>query len=926
MKMTYNAPRKTTRIYSQRFFLCLAACSITINSFAATVSQSKGAKPLTQAPVNVQSGGSSPVQLAPRQVFSKQLLPTLSAGASVAYVVVKFKEDLTVERRNNDFALVNGSRLNVINDIVRPYASDRISGLFRRPASSLKRVRESLSQARGRQLATLENYYQIAVTDPSEAQDLVTRLNKRNEVEIAYAMPVPEEAGDIAPPTPSYVASQDYLEPAPGGVNALFAQTQPGGDGSGVKIIDIEIAWNQTHEDLDAAALAFVAITSSSTDVNHGTAVLGEMIGGANGYGVTGICPGAQVGMISVAVLSIAEALYTTADYLDPGDAVLIELHSPGPHFNFEVRQDQKGYVCMEYFPAEYDAIQYLWARGIVVVEAAGNGAENFNDAGLYGQLFDTTYRNSHAIIVGAGYPAVSASDRTRLSFSNYGTRVNLQGYGSGVYTTGYGDLFNPGNDINQRYTSSFSGTSSASPIVTGSVVDLQGRYKFLNGSVMTSDMIRDILVATGSAQTGNISEHIGPRPNLLAAFAALPTPPSLYADPIYLDTTQDLGDIGASTVVLHNRSGANTLNYVIAAEDSLALATVDWLQASPSSGSIPANDSALLTVTLDGSSLTDRIAPYSGVIKVNWGPSPGPTDSQTVVPVYLTIPCMDTTYHAISSDSAGGPTYSWIDITTSGVKIPAANFYNTASNPLDDGTAGPFFLQMDFPFFGVNYSNVWIGVNGAISFTDTAVNSNGFFDAFNVPLSPLNTFVSAFWNDLTMDVPGGGHGDIYVKGYTNDKFVITWNRMGNFNSTADTMTTFQIILYRNGNIVMQHQNVGSTGLDTSAVVGVEEQECDYEAYYSATGPLDFIPQNNSAVLFKYTTPVYVMSGDADNSTDINIGDVTYLIAYIFSGGPAPVPLAAGDVDCSSDINISDVTYLISYIFSSGPSPCLYAI
>jgi hypothetical protein len=62
--------------------------------------------------------------------------------------------------------------------------------------------------------------------------------------------------------------------------------------------------------------------------------------------------------------------------------------------------------------------------------------------------------------------------------------------------------------------------------------------------------------------------------------------------------------------------------------------------------------------------------------------------------------------------------------------------------------------------------------------------------------------------------------------------------------------------------------------------------------------------------------------GDADDSGGIDIDDAVYLIAYIFSGGPAPDPVQAGDVDCSGGIDIDDVVYLIAYIFASGPVPC----
>ena len=63
--------------------------------------------------------------------------------------------------------------------------------------------------------------------------------------------------------------------------------------------------------------------------------------------------------------------------------------------------------------------------------------------------------------------------------------------------------------------------------------------------------------------------------------------------------------------------------------------------------------------------------------------------------------------------------------------------------------------------------------------------------------------------------------------------------------------------------------------------------------------------------------------GDANGSGGVDIGDVTYLIAYIFSAGAGPVyDVLLGDADCSSDINISDVTHIIAYIFSGGPAPC----
>jgi PKD repeat protein len=63
------------------------------------------------------------------------------------------------------------------------------------------------------------------------------------------------------------------------------------------------------------------------------------------------------------------------------------------------------------------------------------------------------------------------------------------------------------------------------------------------------------------------------------------------------------------------------------------------------------------------------------------------------------------------------------------------------------------------------------------------------------------------------------------------------------------------------------------------------------------------------------------LRGDADNSGDHNIFDVTYLISYLYMDGPPPISLRAGDANADDNINIFDVTYLIAYLYMSGPPP-----
>jgi hypothetical protein len=62
--------------------------------------------------------------------------------------------------------------------------------------------------------------------------------------------------------------------------------------------------------------------------------------------------------------------------------------------------------------------------------------------------------------------------------------------------------------------------------------------------------------------------------------------------------------------------------------------------------------------------------------------------------------------------------------------------------------------------------------------------------------------------------------------------------------------------------------------------------------------------------------------GDANGDGDISVGDVVFLISYIFRGGSAPVPVEAGDANCDDDVNTGDAVYLISLVFRGGPAPC----
>jgi len=363
----------------------------------------------------------------------------------------------------------------------------------------------------------------LMVAAPEGPERALAALRADPSVEIASIVPVTTLAAvgpgrtepDSCPvATPSFESYQGYLGPAPHGIDAPAAWRQ-GARGQGVWFADIEGGWNAQHEDLPGDRMTHVggAVFRDPSWRAHGTAVLGEVVGRDNGKGVVGIAPDVErVFTSSIGGVAVADAIDVAAEQLRPGDVLLIELQSTGPRGR---------YIPVELWDDVFDAIRAATARGVVVIEAAGNGGEDL-DHWIYGRAFDRTHRDSGAILVGAGGPPREGyADRERLEFSNYGSRVDVQGWGRKVATLDYGDL-QACSGADRHYTGEFAGTSSASPIVAGAAVILEGVAR-ARGHVLGPTELRLLLRQTGTPQAGDTAEAIGPRPDLARALRAMP-------------------------------------------------------------------------------------------------------------------------------------------------------------------------------------------------------------------------------------------------------------------------------------------------------------------------------------------------------------------------------------------------------------------
>ncbi len=366
--------------------------------------------------------------------------------------------------------------------------------------------------------AALDDYYVLQFADDVDVASRVAELQQSPLVVEAYEPP----AAPPPPPdtTPDFGAMQTYFDPAPVGVNRAQQANVPGGDGSRVKVVDVEYGWNLRHEDVSKARDALVpngTPVDPFDDNNHGTAVLGELVADDNGFGVNGLTTGATLNVVNTfnreRGWDIPGALAVAESITSPGDVVLIEQQTVGPNGN---------YVPVEWDAANYAAIMALTDAGRVVVEAGANGGQNLDDKALFGKRFPQGKKNSGAIIVGAGEACAGSTNlRSRLSFSNYGRRVDVQGPGDCVVTTGYGGLY--GDRANSYYTATFAGTSSASPIVAAAAASVSSSYLERRGKPLLPKRIRSILERSGTPQDKRVDKgNIGPLPNLAKA---LPKP-----------------------------------------------------------------------------------------------------------------------------------------------------------------------------------------------------------------------------------------------------------------------------------------------------------------------------------------------------------------------------------------------------------------
>jgi hypothetical protein len=163
--------------------------------------------------------------------------------------------------------------------------------------------------------------------------------------------------------------------------------------------------------------------------------------------------------------------------------------------------------------------------------------------------------------------------------------------------------------------------------------------------------------------------------------------------------------------------------------------------------------------------------------------------------------------YRWIDSDEPGGPAFNWIDISSTGTRIPL----------VDDDNQGPFAHGFTCDFYGQSFDSIRVCSDGWLSFTSESHQ----FHHYPIPdVRDPNNLLAPMWADLN---PSQGGSVYYLADSANGRFVMSWVDVPFYYDTDSV--TFQVVLDTAGNILFQYLRIPPSlrlGADSCAV-GIED-------------------------------------------------------------------------------------------------------
>ena len=354
--------------------------------------------------------------------------------------------------------------------------------------------------------------------DDADIDAIVAALLALPMVVFAAPRPLPVIAAAVSYGTNPLASSEQTFQilPAPFGVDAIYAWQIAGGAGDGARVGDIEEGWRLDHDELKTAKITRRSVfgTPTAKDIDHGTAVAGILVGADNGVGTVGIAPDAQLDLLSMTRAAgkqnLAGAISVAAATLTAGDVLLLEL---AQNF-FEGGKDPD--LLVEFHPPVQDQIRLAVARGITVIEPAGN--LDGLDLDKFPFLAHTRPESpafSGAIVVGGATDTAPVTG-TWFRHGAFGSRVDC--------FAAFTQIQSPSASATDAFQE-FGGTSGASAIIAGVAASLQAMIKAASdGRILLPADVRRVLSSPGlgTLPTDNLAAKIGPMPDLRKITRAL--------------------------------------------------------------------------------------------------------------------------------------------------------------------------------------------------------------------------------------------------------------------------------------------------------------------------------------------------------------------------------------------------------------------
>jgi gliding motility-associated-like protein len=131
----------------------------------------------------------------------------------------------------------------------------------------------------------------------------------------------------------------------------------------------------------------------------------------------------------------------------------------------------------------------------------------------------------------------------------------------------------------------------------------------------------------------------------------------------------------------------------------------------------------------------------------------------------------------------------------------PAPLTGGTSTSATDDSQVGPFPIGFSFCFFGVNYTNFYIGSNGWVAFTAQPTTYTSATIPSALGTVPKNCIMGP-WQDWNPGIAGGPYINYQTSGTApNRKLVVNYNNIPMYSCTSQ-LGRFQIVIYESSNVI----------------------------------------------------------------------------------------------------------------------------